>query len=756
MKISASVRATLRLSASALTLGIMLAGSHSMAQGLEEIVVTANKRGEASIQDIPLSVQSVSGDRLAEAGSLAFDDYFRQIPGLSVNDQGPGDKQYNIRGINSTGAGTVGLYFDEIIITDENISGDGGRQPDIKLFDMDRIEVLRGPQGTTFGSSSLSGTIRWIPKAPDLNNVAGEIGASISQTKESGDLGWTLDGMINVPVVSDKLAVRFSGMLVDKAGYIDDRYAKDVNNDDTKAARAMLRWRATDELEVSLMAMFQDMKTDGRSFFNTEDYRLANSPTMNGGPLPSKYFTADPARGGFDDKMNLYNAKITYAKDWGTFTATSSIYDRKTSLRRPASAAAEILSGGAYPADSTGSAILNNNKDRSLFSNELRFASSWDSPVQVLAGVFYQEEERWWQSRFASVDRTTGLVSTNSTEFLNRQTDTTIKEKAAFGEVSWEVLDGLTVTGGVRIFDFKIEEQANVITRFPALPGAGLGPIFNSKDNGKIFKGNISYQVTDDFLLYGQIAEGFRAGGTNDQTAASIVNVVIPAGYSSDSLVNYEAGFKSSWFDNRLIINSTIYYIDWSDIQVEQAAVEAGTGISFAYRGNGGGAEVKGIEFELSAYPTDGLSLGMGVNYLKAELTEDMPLIEDGRKGDAIPYVPDLTLNFNARYEAPLPNGWNGFVGGDWSYVGSISNRLSPTDRYYREAKSYTLTNLRVGVKGDDWSATLAVNNVFDEDSITMYAFDFQGPPPPGGNVPDNLVRAWPRTISLTFRKTFW
>lgn len=746
----------LKWAASALTIGFMVGATQAGAQGLEEIVVTASKRGASLIQDTPISVQSVSGARLQEAGQVDFNDYYRQIPGLSVNDQGPGDKQYTIRGINSSGAGTVGLYFGEIIVTDENISGDGGRQPDIKLFDMDRIEVLRGPQGTTFGSSALSGVIRWLPNEPVLDRVEADAGVRIMQSRESSDIGWTLDGMINVPVVADKFALRFAGMLVDRAGYIDNRYEKDANNDDTKAARAMLKWQVTDDLELSAMAMLQDMDTDSRSFFNREDYDLPQSPTLNGGPLPTEYFTADPGRGGFSDKMDLYNVRLIYSQDWGSFTATSSYYDRKTNLRRPASAAAEVLSGGVLAADSTGRAILQNNKDRSLFSNEFRFASDWNSPVQILAGVFYQKEERTWQSHFVTVDQNTGRTGPGSRTLLDRRTYTDIDEKAAFGEVSWDITDRLNFTGGVRWFDFSIEEQANVVTNFMAQPGSGFGPRFSTGEDGQIFKGNLSYKVTDDILVYAQVAEGFRSGGTNDRTAASLADVEIPEGFESDSLVNYELGVKSSWLDNKLVVNGTVYYIDWSNIQVEQQAVDQVRGLQFAYRGNGSAAEVKGVELEIAAYPVDGLNLGAGINYLKAELTEDMPILEDGLAGDAIPYVPDLTLNFNARYEHPLPNGWTGFVGGDWSYVDNVRNRLRPTDRYYRVSESYSITNIRAGIQGEDWSATIAVDNLFDAANTIFYAFDFQGPPPPGGNIPDNLVRPWPRTISISFRKSFW
>lgn len=729
--------------------------SQQMSRGLEEIVVTATKRSAASVQEIPISVQAVSGQELQRRGALDFNDYYRQIPSLSVNDQGPGNKQYNIRGINSSGAGTVGLYFDEVIITNDNLSGDGGRAPDIKLFDLDRIEVLRGPQGTTFGSSSLSGTIRWLPNQPVLDNLQAEAGGRVEKTKESGGWGWTADAMVNLPIVRDKLAVRLSGILVDKAGYIDNRYIKDANTEETEAGRAQILWQATDELQISALMMKQHMKTGAKDFYNAEDFSLAQSPTLNGGPLPTKYFAADPARGGFTDDTELYNAKVTYEKEWGTFTATSSLMDRYSQDRRPTSAAGEILSGGLLPADGAGRSRLETTKDREVWSHEVRFASSWDSAFQILLGGFLQRDKADQRTQFITLGPN-GEIGPDSVSLLDNELYSTRKEKAAFGEIVWDVTPALTLTGGARWFDFDIKNQANVITNFMAQPGPGLGDEYGSKENGVIFKGNASYKVTDDILAYIQVAEGYRPGGANDQGPESIVGVPIPDGYQSDSIINYEAGFKSSWFENAVIVNAAAYIIDWTDIQIRRQAVNPVTGVQYAYRSNGGSAKVKGVELEVTARPIEGLQLGGNFSYTDSKLTEDLPILSDGQRGDRVPSIPKVTAGLNAHYERPVSENIYGFVGADWSYTGSSPNRLRPTDRYYRINRSHMMTNLRVGASGEDWSVTLALDNVFDTDRTIFYAFDFQGPPPPGGFVPDNLVRPWPRTLSLTVRKSFF
>ncbi len=740
--------------------GVLLSAASAFAatQTLDEVIVTATKRGDSAIQDIPISIQAISGDGLREAGDLDFNDYYRQVPGISVNDQGPGDKRIIIRGVNSGGAGTVGFYFDEIIVTGENLNTEGGRQPDIKMFDMDRVEVLRGPQGTTFGSSSLSGTIRWLPNRADLDSYSVDVGSGLMSTRDS-DVGWQADGMVNIPIIQDRLAVRLSGMKLDKNGYINTRFREDSNDDDTEAFRGMLTFKLTDELELSALAMNQDSKTHGRAGRMFQEIDAPASPSLNGGPVP-KNFNTDLSQTRFFDNMDLFNLKLVYKKDWGTFTASSSLFDRETDFDRDASTEIENITRNApvvLAADGAGRSTIIQPQNRDVYSHEIRFASSWNSPVQILFGGFLQKEDRKFQSAILTVDGTTGKVDPNSRTLLDRRVFTQVDEVAVFGEASWNVNERLNITGGLRWFDIDIDEQANAVTRFGGSPGAGLGPLLQAGSQDTIFKANISYKLTSDVLGYVQFAQGFRAGGTNDQTAASLANVSIPAGFGSDSLDNYELGIKSSWLDNRLTVNGSVYFIDWSDIQVRQQARATGqnAGLQFTFRGNGGAAEVTGVELEIQALPLEGLQLGMGFNYNNAELTEDLPIPTDGLDGDNIEFVPEFTLSLNTRYERAIGiRDWTGFIGGDWSYIDEQANRLRPTNRQFREFDSYSILNLRAGINGDDWSATLGIDNVFDEDNTIGLTFNSDNQPP-GGFIPPAENRPWPRTISFTVRKLF-
>ena len=735
--------------------GVLQAQESSSSSAIEEIVVTASKRGDQLIQDIPITVQAISGQRLEEIGALDFNDYFRLVPGLSVNDQGPGHKTYIVRGISSSGAGTVGLYFDETIVTGEFLSSEGGRQPDIRLFDMNRVEVLKGPQGTTFGSSSLSGTIRWIPNAPDLSQFDAQLGGTLNSTKDADSASWMVDAMVNMPLVADRVALRLAGTAINKEGYIDTRFAEDVNNDESTAVRAMLAFQATDNLMFSLTAMMQDSETDGRSGHMDLLIDLPASPSLNGGPAPSDHWNNALSVEPFDDDIDLYNLKGEYTAPWGTITATTSILDRETDYFRDASAEIEIITGLAFPADGSGQTTIIQPQDRKLTSGELRFSSTWDGPIQLLIGGFTQKEERHFQSAVITVDPATGRVTSSSTALLDRRVDTEIVEIATFGELTWQATDRLALTGGVRWFDFDLDEQATAVTGFPGTPGSGPGNPLSSQESDTIFKLNVGYDFTDEILGYATFSQGYRAGGSNDQTAASLAGVQIPAGFGSDSVDNYEIGLKSTLMDRRLVFNAAAFFMDWTDIQVLRRAIAPG-GLQFAYRGNGGAAEVTGLEFEVQAYPSDNLQLGATLGYTEAELTEDLPVATDGLDGDRLPYVPEYSFSLNGRYQFPAFTsfGGTGFVGGDLSFQDDQVNRLRPTDPTYRQIDSYSVLNLRVGVEGEQWSAIVGVNNVFDEDETTAYTFNGNSQPAVGF-VPPGEVRPWPRTFFVSLRRSF-
>lgn len=720
-------------SSRAFVLIALLGGTQSPAvlgQGLEEVLVTATKRGAAGMQSTPIAIQALTGDRLADMGATDFKDFFHLIPGLAMFDQGPGDKRYIIRGINATGAGTVGLYLDEVIITGENAQDGGGRQPDIKLYDLERVEVLKGPQGTTFGSSSLSGTIRYLTRAPNLEQPELNIKATARSTK-GADPGGQAEFAANLPLLDDVLAVRLSGLYLENKGYIDNRFEDGVNAEQSHSARLRLLYTPTENLRLNFMAMNQDVETDGPYYFNKVDYQ--------GDALPG-HQQADLSRNPFADDMRIYNLTAEYLAAAGTVTGTMSHLERDTVFNRDASAAV-----GPY-------SVITQPKEREVDSYELRFASDWNSPWQTLLGVFAQNEDRYFQSRIFPVDPVTGEHSEVIGFSLDRNVATEVDEQAVFAELSYEFGGGLTVTGGLRWFEIEVEEVATALRNFAGQPGAGRGPELGFSETDVIGKLNLSYSFTDDVMVFGQWTQGFRAGGTNDQTAAQLADVTIPEGFGSDSLDSYELGVKSTLLDGRLRANASIYYLDWADIQIQDQAQDPDDpAVLFPFRANGGAADIVGLELDLSYSPLPGLELNLTAGYTEAELSEDNPLPATGMNGDEITYIPRTTVAASGFYSRPIDGtGLSGILGVDLNHVSERNTELRPNNPLYVELEDYTLLNLRIGVEADDWSATLAVNNVFDDDTVVDV---FRIIP---GLTPDGFIPQQPRTVSIIFSKRFF
>ncbi|MGC4010476.1 MAG: TonB-dependent receptor [Pseudomonas sp.] len=264
-----------------------------------------------------------------------------------------------------------------------------------------------------------------------------------------------------------------------------------------------------------------------------------------------------------------------------------------------------------------------------------------------------------------------------------------------------------------------------------------------SSDKGFIGRFNASFKFTPDVLGYLQVAQGFRPGGVNDQTAAELANVTIPAGYGSDSLVNYELGFKSTWLDQRLMFDAALYYIDWSDIQVTAQATSGTT--SFPYIANGGGATVKGAEFQLQAEPLAGLSMGISASYSDSALTQDNPAATGGLKGDRVPYVPRWTASANVDYRFPLGNGLVASVGADYSYTGARATDFDSLSSTYLPLDAYSLLGAHVGIEKGPWSITLSASNLTNDDTVINY--DTVA----AGLYPWNAYINRPRTFVLSF-----
>lgn len=711
---------------------------------LEEVLVTATKRTQ-SVQDVPLALQVLTTETLEDMGADNIDDYFRTISSLSVVDKGPGTKKYAIRGtstgVYSESAATVGVYIDEMPVS---LAGD---QPDIKLFDVARVEVLKGPQGTLYGEGSMGGTIKTITNKPDLSTFSGKVAASISDTTDGSDNS-KLNAMLNIPLIEDTFALRLVAYNRDMSGFI-DRIAQpdgitldpnwalglptgffpiyntgpiaardNINDEETNGGRVSALWQVTDKLAISANYLTQSMDVGAWSYEN-----------MGAGEYNSNFAVEE----GLSDDIDLGNITIEYSFENFDLLSSSSWFNREKHDEQNTSLFTELVFWPGVIA--AGSGTLND-FDMESFSQEVRFTSAHDGPFQWLVGGFYFDGDLVDDQSFKD-DFGFFLDFMNDTGFpflsmigaippgitipsldplLNQTITTELEQKALFGELSYDLSEQLTATLGLRYFD--IEHTVTVVNHDGNILGFGLADgVYPGDETGTTLKFHLGYHLNDDVLLYAQAVEGFRAGGVN---IAPLIDPSLAA-FDSDSLWSYEVGAKTAWMDNRLIFDVAAYYIDWSDIQL---SVPVGvTRLTL----NSGEARMMGVELDLIVRPITGLDLRFTAGFVEAELTKDTPDadtddVTPGFKGDRLPMVPEVNLSASAQYEFPIEAlGVNGFARADYTYTGdsntTFNNRSISNggESNFFVNGSYSLLNLKLGIRTDNWQATLFVDNATDE-----------------------------------------
>jgi iron complex outermembrane recepter protein len=762
---------------------VFAADTSSESTSIDEIVVTANKLNAQRVLDIPTSIQAISGDALQNAGVSGIMGIAGEIPGLSIQDLGPGDKKYVIRGINSTGDSTTGVYYGEAVISGTNSDDGGGFESDIRLYDMDRVEVLRGPQGTLYGASSMSGTIRFIPKAPDLNNLGGYVTLEGSETAQASG-NYNINGALNLPIIDGVLALRLVGWKLYDSGYINQirvgtgvtgisniapagkppnyetepvaalGYLKGVNDDDVGGGRAILRFQPTDKLTIDATYTTQTETSGGSS-----RYTPAGTTAFNGGPiLPVQgcdLCNTDVTQSPWSDNLAVFGATVTYDTGAGTVTGTANQYNRRTDFTFDST---PILVSYEIPVP----AETFEPRDREVTSSELRYASAFDSPVNFVAGVYREYDH---QVLNVDVIATNGMglptgpfCNNNScdaltypgvgTTFFGRTDERRTTSYAGFGEATWKITDAWTAVAGIRYFTESLEgvqTQTHPFGGFP--PGPTLVPLPDPNEtfNKVTWKANLSYKFSESLLGYGTVSTGFRSGGVN---AVSEPFEPIPAAYAPDSLINFEVGAKGRLFDGLFDYQADVYFIRWSNIQVQETTPDA----AFVYQGNAGEAKVKGVEFEFTAHPVQYLTASFAGSYQDAYLAQGAsaalyaynPTL--GLTGDAIPNVPKYQVNLGLNYRRPIVNGWDGMVATDVTYRDAVNSYFA-SNSFNIPLAPYTLVGLRLGVIEGPWSVTAFARNLTNKRAQVSAINSTQDP--------DALLTVQPRTIGLTLTRKF-
>ena len=708
---------------------ISVAQSEVNSDKLEEIVVTALRRS-TGIQDTPISISALSEEALERIGADDFSDFVGSVPGLSLRDNGPGQTRPVIRGIQGVGEAQVGVYYDEIPLGGApGTTNDAGRfQSELKLFDVERVEVLRGPQGTLYGAGSMGGTIRVITNKPDATGFAGKIKAGVS-TIDGGGTGYQINGMLNLPLVEDQLALRVIAYSQDEDGFIDNATLglSDINDVENQGGRATLRWTPTDQLTITGTAYYQD-KDVGAGFHIDS--------SLDG--FQSSAIISEP----FADKTEIYNATIEYDFQALDLIYSASYFDREAQYQFASPLAGGIVAIQPQPVE--------------LTSHELRLSSSNDTLFWTL-GAFYQDRDSFVRSEVYTV-----AGGIQGPQVFLRRSDATLEQAALFGEIEFNLSESVTATLGARYFDIENTSSVTLMQGFfqPPIPAdMQVANLTEGGETGSIFRANLSYRLNEDVLLYAQFAQGFRAGGANQ----NVTGINIPPSYDSDSVDNFELGIHSTWQDGRLIFNSAVYYLQWDDIQGEQSDP---TGL-FRFTANGSEAQVSGFEAELVAQANEHWKISAGINLVSAELSADSPLnniggfSQTGLDGDDVPNVPDTTANIAIEYNweignlsafAYLSGVYTGESQSDFnpflidSGTGLPSTTINPT---FAPQGDHTIADFKIGLEADRWDLTLYVDNLTNERAInTVLADNFR--PLPGNSF---VVR--PRTVGVTLSTSF-
>jgi iron complex outermembrane receptor protein len=749
---------------------------------LDEIVVTANKLNAQKVLDVPASIQAISGDALQNAGVSGIMGIAGEIPGLSIQDLGPGDKKYVIRGINSTGDSTTGVYYGEAVISGTNSDDGGGFESDIRLYDMDHVEVLRGPQGTLYGASSMSGTIRFIPKSPDLNNLGGYLTMEGSETAQASG-NYNINGEVNLPIIDGVLALRMVGWKLYDSGYVNQirvgtgvtgtsnisttstpnyqtepvhalGYLKGVNDDDVGGGRAILRYQPTDKLTIDTTYTTQTETSGGSS-----RYTPAGVTAFNGGPITPvqgcDLCNTDVTQSPWSDNLVVFGATVTYDTGTGIVTGTANQFNRRTDFNFD-STPVLVSFGIPVPAETF------EPRDREVTSSELRYASAFDSPVNFVAGVYREHEHQVLNVDVIATNGTglpTGPFCDNNscdaltypgtgTTFFGRTDERSTTSYAGFGEATWKMTDAWTAVAGIRYFTESLEgvqTQTHPFGGFP--PGPTLVPLPDPNEtfNKVTWKANLSYKFSESLLGYGTVSTGFRSGGLN---AISEPFEPIPAAYSPDSLINFELGAKGRLFDGLFDYQADVYFIRWSNIQIQETTPDG----AFVYQGNPGEAKVKGVEFEFTAHPIQYLNASFAGSYQDAYLAQGASAAQYalnptlGVTGDAIPNVPKYELNLGLNYRRPIVNDWEGMVATDVTYRDAVESYFS-SNSFNIPLAPYTLVGLRLGVIQGPWSVTAFARNLTNKRAQVSAINSSQDP--------DALLTVQPRTIGLTATRKF-
>lgn len=718
-------------------------GAWAEGEVLEEIVVTSQRRAE-SLQDVPTAITALSGEALANRHLQGNADLASQVPSLSFDVQGPGESTLAIRGLGTSYglAPAVSYYVNETPL-DIRTDGTAG-VPDIDFFDVERVEVLRGPQGTLYGSSSMGGALRILTAQPDPNAFAMSAQAGGS-TMDGGGSGYLMKSAVNMPL-AENAAIRMVAGYEHVGGYIDRAAPSDyaeprpdlpvtarrINDANLTSGRILGLWNPTDTLSVKPSILFSEIDADSNSQYFTN---LPERTTAATYASPSK------------SRLVVGNLVLEQEFEFAQLMSSTSVLSRDidnlddyslllTNLA-PAFGASQSLN---YP---TTHRLESNNEG---FIQEVRLTSSAQGPLRWVAGLYFSRFEQHSIELIDSEAFAAEIGQTDSASIYTFDQNLVDRQSAVFADLTYEILPNLEVTAGARYYELR-DSLENTQTGVLAAPNQ---PLVRAKTSGTSPRFVLTYKPTDDVTLYGTAARGYRPGGPNvglaEGTGCALTDAYSPF-YDPDSVWNYEVGAKTELLQRRMSINVAAYRIDWSDVQ--QAVVDPGCG--YIIVANVGTATSEGVEAEINFMPFESLLLTAGGSYTRAEFESIAAAYNAAsavQAGDPLPDVPRQKWSLAGEYTFTFAGGRTGFLRADWAHVGKVPTGF--TELATRPA--YDTVGASLGVRLDRYEISVYGRNLTNSNGILSIQ---DGATTSFGDVFKTRISTPPRLIGIDLRVQF-
>lgn len=743
------------------------------------IIITAQKR-EEKILDIPQSVTVVTGDTLERQGANTFEEYLNEIPGLSLEQSEPGVGRLVLRGVNTGGvSSTVSVYIDETPFGSSSGQVNGAiLAGDFDTFDIARIEVLRGPQGTLYGASSLGGVLKFVTNTPQLGEFSGRVRTGLEAVNHGG-IGYNVNGVVNVPLGASA-AFRGSGFYRKNAGWVDGTGAnanflgfpavggKDINDSKVWGGRGSLLFKPSEPLTIRLTAIAQQIKSGASS---NVDVRQGSYKPIDGKYRQTLFFR-EPNK----LEYRLYNAAVGYDFGFANLLSSTSFGKNNQTFRgdltQPFGNLVNFLFGPLNPGPPFPSPQLTTDpiglyQDQqtnvSKFTQEVRLASPSNDRFEWMVGGYYTREKGKIDQFIPGINLTTGqafndpILGVLGVALLKSK----YKELAGFTNATLHVTDRFDISAGARMSEIR---QNTVQSSGGVLAGGGAPPAFG-KSKESVFTYSLSprFELNDHTAIYARVANSYRPGGPN--IIPPTAGPDVPRAYDADTIVSYEVGLKTD-IGRRLSLDVAAYHLNWKDIQLFTVID------NFGLNANGGKAVSNGVEGTLTLRPVRGLRLSANGAYIDAHLTADTPGFVGGLKGDRLPYTPRISASLNGDYEWNLSGNTTAYVGSSVRMVGKqrdnfIAGQVVGVDPVtgdfifaftpQRRVPSYATVDLRAGVQFGRYSVDAFARNLTNSrgvNSLTFVTDQLTG----ASGLPNDAIRAallQPRTIGITLGANF-